>query len=136
LIKKNPDATNTHDKETSYNPFEYCVSRLLQSIKKYATLDVGDDQRSSKQYELQKKLSNPIEIWYKVLRLLCASLNDVGDLKQLCMLDTPQAEKVPERRRIFFVPEPLGFFFWVLATNEFDRSRDSPMPRFESRTNN
>ena len=42
------------------------------------------------------------------------------------MLNAPQAEKVPERRRIFFVPEPLGFFFWVLATNEFDRSRTLP----------
>jgi len=89
LIKKNPDATNTHDKETSYNPFEYCVSRLLQSIKKYATLDFGDGNLSFEQYELQKKLLIPIEIWYKVLRLLCASLTDVGDLKQLCMLDTP-----------------------------------------------
>jgi len=136
LIEKDPVATNTLDNETSLSPFTYCVSRLLLSIKKYATHDFGDGNLSFEHYELQKKLSSQIEIWYKVLRLLCASLNDVGDLKQLCMLDTPQAEKVPERRRIFFVPEPLGFFFWVLATNEFDRSRDSPMPRFESRTNN
>ena len=70
LIKKHPDATNILDNETRYNPFTFCVFRLLQSIKKYATLDVGDDQRSSKQYELQKKLSNPIEIWYKVFRVL------------------------------------------------------------------
>ena len=118
LIKKHPDATNTLDNETSYNPFEYCVSRLLQSIKKYATLDVGDDQRSSKQYELQKKLSNPIEIWYKVLRLLCASLNDVGDLKQLCMLDTPQAEKVPESEAENFLCSRAAGLFLLGARHQ------------------
>jgi len=59
---------------------------------------------------------------------LCSSLTDVGDLKQLCMLDTPQAEKVSERLSLFFlVTERLGFFFWVLAINEFDRSRTLPL---------
>ena len=42
------------------------------------------------------------------------------------MLNAPQAEKVPERRRIFFVPELLGFFFWGLATNEFDLKETLP----------
>mgnify|MGYP006199242455 FL=1 len=128
LIEKDPVATNTLDNETSLSPFTYCVSRLLLSIKKYANLAVGGGYLSLEQHVLQNKLLIPIEIWYKVLRLLCASLTDVGDLKQLCMLDTPQAEKVSERLSLFFlVPERLGFFFWVLATNDFDRSKTLPL---------
>ena len=63
LIKKHPDATNTLDNETRYNPFTFFVFRLLQSIKKYATLDLGDDQSSFQQYKLKEKLWSLIEIW-------------------------------------------------------------------------
>jgi hypothetical protein len=112
LIKKHPDATNILDNETRYNPFTFCVFRLLQSIKKYATLDVGDDQ-SSFELEGEKLFS-----WYKVLRLLRASLTEVGDLKQLCMLDTPQAEKVPESEAENFLCSRAAGLFLLGARHQ------------------